>query len=50
MSAPSRLKRESSPGEEVAKRLEGCPFVAPSRLKRESSLAREATKRPRSRQ
>jgi len=38
MSAPSRLKRESSLGEEIAKRLEGRPFNAPSRLKRESSL------------
>ncbi|MGE4338444.1 MAG: ABC transporter ATP-binding protein [Pigmentiphaga sp.] len=46
MSAPSRLKHESSLGEEVAQRPEGSPFVAPSRLKHESSLGEEVAQRP----
>ncbi|MCK9511266.1 MAG: enoyl-CoA hydratase/isomerase family protein [Pigmentiphaga sp.] len=46
MSAPSRLKRESSLGEEVAQRPEGPPSDAPSRPKRESSLGEEVAQRP----
>jgi len=46
MSAPSRLKRESSLGEEVAQRPEGGPSGAPSRLKRESSPGKEVAQRP----
>jgi len=45
MSAPSRLKRESSLGEEVAQRLEGSASSAPSRLKRESSPGEEVAQR-----
>jgi len=34
MSVPGRPKRESSLGEEVAKRPERCPFGVPGRPKR----------------
>ena len=46
MSVPGRPKRESSPGEEVAKRPEGRPSSAPGRPKRESSPGEEVAKRP----
>ena len=46
MSGPGRPNRESSHGEEVAKRLESRPSDAPSRLKHESSPGEEAAKRP----
>ncbi|MCK9509847.1 MAG: ABC transporter permease [Pigmentiphaga sp.] len=45
MNAPGRPKRESSLGEEVAKRLEGSPSGAPGRPKRESSPGEEVAKR-----
>jgi len=44
MSGPSRLNRESSLGEAVAKRPEGRPYSGPGRPKRES-LPREEKSR-----